>query len=138
MYHHHQFLIKQKNSTQTQEIQSSKGKKRGQKRHKMYHHRQLLSKKQYQNIKQQSKKKAGKSENVFSYRFLSKKSAPKTHSFHDFTFFFIFFDTSKVIYIMLVIARICHNRHNRRWCTFFELVYFLVQRTPNFGLFGLF
>ena len=22
------------------------------------------------------------------------------------------------------IAHICHNRHNRRWCTFFELVYF--------------
>ena len=36
------------------------------------------------------------------------------------------------------IAHICHYRHNRRWCTFFELVYFLIKRMPNFGLFWLF
>ena len=27
---------------------------------------------------------------------------------------------------LICIAHICHNRHNRRWCTFFKLVYFSV------------
>ena len=36
------------------------------------------------------------------------------------------------------IADICHDRHYRRWCTFFKLVYFLAKRTQNFGHFGYF
>ena len=37
----------------------------------------------------------------------------------------------------IIIADICHNRHNRRWCTFFKTVYFLAKRTRNFGPFWL-
>ena len=31
------------------------------------------------------------------------------------------------------IADICHNRHNRQWCTFFKPVAFSAQRMWNFG-----
>ena len=33
------------------------------------------------------------------------------------------------------IADICHNRHNRRWCTLLEPVPFFPQRMQNFDLF---
>ena len=35
--------------------------------------------------------------------------------------------------VILIIAHICHNRHNRRWCIFSKLVYFLAKRTQNVG-----
>ena len=33
------------------------------------------------------------------------------------------------------IADICHYRHRRRWCPFFNMVPFFAQRTRNLGLF---
>ena len=29
----------------------------------------------------------------------------------------------------------CHNRHNRRWCTFFKPAYLFPQRTQNLSIF---
>ena len=32
-----------------------------------------------------------------------------------------------------LIGHISHNRHDRRWCTFFKLVFLLASKTQSFG-----
>ena len=38
-----------------------------------------------------------------------------------------------VVWLRISLPDICHDRHDRRWCTFFKPVYIFATRTRNFG-----